>query len=128
MKDDRIDMDAVCAALDAAVQESLARSAAPPIVEEPPTPPSPRVVDMFSKKAVVLDAPMSESAQKSFDQVVNIARDSGANKIKAYGVVLLHEDGTMTRSFHVDTGYWCAALGAVRTLEWAIHEKYNEPV
>lgn len=86
----------------------------------------PKVIGIFDKKAVAFEAPMSEEAQARFDEVVAIAKDSGGNKVKAWGVFLLHEDGTLTRSFSVDTGYWCAAIGAAHHLEWALHAKYNE--
>lgn len=126
MSDDKIDMDAVCATLDEAVREANERKALQMLV--PPTPPPvPKVVGIFNKQAVDVDAPMDPGVQSVLDQVMEIAKSSGPNKVIGVGAFLLHQDGTMTRAFHVSTGNWCACLGAVEHLKWSMHAKYNEP-
>jgi len=116
MKDDKIDMDVVCATLEDAVKESLERAALPV---------PPKVIGIFDKKEVNVDAPMSPEMQSVLDQINEIAQSSGLNKVVALGTFLLHEDGTMTRAYHVSTGYWCAALGALEHLKHSMHVKYD---
>lgn len=110
MKDEIVDMLAVGRAVGEAVAEATS---------------TPKVVGIFDKKEVDVDAPMSTQSQEVLDTIVDIAKSSGPNKVIALGAFLLHADGTMTRSFSVDTGHWCAALGAADHLKWSMHSKYN---
>ena len=70
---------------------------------------------------------MDPEVRTTLDQVMEIAKSSGPNKVVGIGAFLLHQDGTMTRAFHVSMGNWCACLGAVEHLKWSMHAKYNEP-
>ena len=126
MSDDKIDMDAVCATLAEAIEEANTRKVAQMLV--PPTPPpAPKVIGIFNKKAINVDDPMSPDVKSVLDQVMDIAKSSGPNKVVGVGAFLLHQDGSMTRAFHVSTGHWCACLGAMEHLKWSMHAKYNEP-
>jgi len=127
MSNDKVDMDAVCATLDAAVKEANERKAAEVIAPVPHVPRIPKVVGIFDKQAVDVDAPMDPEVQGVLDQVMEIAKSSGPNKVIGVGAFLLHQDGTMTRAFYASTGSWCACLGAVEHLKWSMHDKYNGP-
>lgn len=131
MSDDKIDMDAVCATLDDAVREANIRNAAQMLVSPAPPPRPipivPKVVGIFDKQAVVIDDPMSPDVKEVLDQVMEIAKETGPNKVISVGAFLMHADGTTTRAFYVESGNWCACLGAVEHLKWSMHAKYNGP-